>query len=332
MCARFVLFAEPQRRGRTKRASHARFVLRRAAAAVEQDEMRPERRVVEVARRQHGCVSLAQLLDAGLSRYAVAHRVRVGWLTRRHRGVYFVGALEGPLTTPTAAVLAVGAGALLSHRSAAAVWELLPATGGPVDVTLPGREARHRAGIRVHEASGVTADDASVHRGLPLTSVARTLLDLADTLPPRELARAIEEAERRGLTTHAQLTSFLTSRRSHRGTARLRAATHPTPQHTRSEAERRFLTLISKAGLPTPAANTRVAGYEVDFLWPAQRVIVEIDGYAFHSSRAAFERDRVRDAELQMRGYQVVRITWRRLTEEPEAVAVTIATALAAAA
>ena len=129
--------------------------------------MHPEQRVLAVAGRQQGCISSAQLLDAGLSRRAIAHRVSRGWLVRRHRGVYLVGPLEAPLSRAMAAVLAVGDGALLSHRSAAAVWELAPVLDDLVDVTLPGREARHRAGIRVHETRDLAPEDATVHRGLP---------------------------------------------------------------------------------------------------------------------------------------------------------------------
>ena len=285
--------------------------------------MHPDQRVVAVAGRQHGCVSLAQLVDAGLTRRAVARRVERGWLLRRHRGVYLIGPLEAPLSRLMAATLALGPGAVVSHEAAAEAWRLLPG-GDPVDVTLARDGPRSRPGIRVHRVAHLPAEDAARHRNLPLTSPARTLLDLATILTPGDLARAVERAEVSNLTTHAELTRYLTSRRSSRGAARLERALHPT-QLTRSEAERRFLDLIRDARLPTPAANTRVAGHEVDFLWPAKRLIVEIDGYAFHSSRAAFERDRVRDADLQARGYRVVRVTWRRLVEEPIAVVAAIA-------
>jgi very-short-patch-repair endonuclease len=132
------------------------------------------------------------------------------------------------------------------------------------------------------------------------------------------------------MSSHEQLAALLTRGRSHRGAARLEAVLDPGRQFTRSEAERRLLRLVKAAGLPTPAANTRVAGYEVDFLWPRERLVVEVDGYSFHSARAAFERDRVRDADLQTCGYRVLRITWRRLAEAPDAVTATVATALAA--
>ena len=292
--------------------------------------MHPDRRVVAVAGRQHGCVSHPQLVAAGLSRRAIAHRVARGWLLRRHRGVYLVGPLEAPLSPAMAALLSVGPDAVLSFEAAAAAWELRPLPAGSMDVSVARRDIRSREGIRVHRVTRLEAEDTARHRNLPLTSPARTLLDLATGLPRRDLVRAVEQAELRRLTTHDALTDFLTSRRSHRGAAALRAATSPTTQLTRSEAERRFLDLIDQARLPTPAANTHVAGHEVDFLWPAERLIVEIDGYAFHSSRAAFERDRLRDADLQALGYRVLRLTWRRLTEEPSAVVAAIAAALAA--
>ena len=285
--------------------------------------MHPDQRVMAVAGRQHGCVSLAQLLDAGLTRRAVARRVERGWLLRRHRGVYLIGPLEAPLSRLMAATLAVGAGAVLSHEAAAEAWRLLPG-GDPVDVTLARDGPRSRPGIRVHRVAHLPTEDVARHRNLPLTSPARTLLDLAATHSPATLARAVEQAELLRLTSHGELTHYLSSRRSSRGAARLERAVHPT-QLTRSEAERRFLDLIRDARLPTPAANTRVAGHEVDFLWPAKRLIVEIDGYAFHSSRAAFERDRIRDTDLPARGYRVLRVTWRRLVEEPIAVVAAIA-------
>jgi very-short-patch-repair endonuclease len=297
----------------------------RALGGLEWREMHPDRRVMAVAGRQHGCVSLPQLLSAGLRRRAVAHRVERGVLRRLHRGVYLVGPLEAPLSRFMAAVLAVGDGAVLSHASAAAVWELMPLGTGTVDVTVAASGPRSRPGIRVHRVRNLPADDAARHRNLPLTSPARTLLDLAATLPSRDVARAVETAEQRRLTTHAGLTHHLTRFRASRGAAHLRAALRPTSQLTRSEAERRFLALVREARLPPPAANTRVGGHEVDFLWPAKRLIVEIDGYAFHSTRAAFERDRVRDADLHARGYRVLRITPRRLVDEPAAVVAAIA-------
>jgi very-short-patch-repair endonuclease len=294
------------------------------------DEMRPDEAVLALARRRHGVVTARDLAHAGLTRKAIDHRVRVGWLTRIHRGIYLVGPLEAPLSRAMAGVLAVGDGAVLSHASAARVWEGSAAPGDAVvDVLVERRDARNRQGLRVHRVGDLDPRDTASRQGVPLTTPARTLLDLATELGPHELARAVEQAQLRRLTTDDQLSHLLIRCRSHRGAGPLRRVLDPGRQYTRSQAERRFLELVAAAGLPTPAANTRVAGHEVDFLWPGERLIVEVDGYAFHSSRAAFERDRARDVRLQARGYRVLRFTWRQLQGEPEAVVATIAAALA---
>jgi very-short-patch-repair endonuclease len=228
-----------------------------------------------------------------------------------------------------AAVRAVGRGAGLSHLSAAAVWAMHDAPVDRVDVLVVHRDVRSRENVRIHRVSELGGADVSTHRGIPLTVPVRTLLDLATVVSRAELARAVERAEICRVATHDELVALLTRCRSHRGAARLRAVLDPGRQFTRSQAERRLLALVEAAGLPMPAANTHVAGHEVDFLWPRERLVVEVDGYAFHSSRAAFERDRVRDARLQALGYRVLRFTWRRLADEPEASVATIAVALA---
>jgi very-short-patch-repair endonuclease len=287
------------------------------------------RAVVALASRRHAVVSSAELTEAGLGRHAVAHRVAVGWLRRMFRGVYLVGPLETPHSWAMAAALAVGKGAVVSHYSAAVLWELRPPREGPVDVTVPGRKTRGRPGIRVHR-SRLHPHDATRRHEIPVTSPARTLLDLAAALPQRDVARATEEAQvQRRVTSHSLNEQFKRYPR-HRGTAALRKAIRTDAAFTRSEAERRAIELIRAARLPTPEANTRVNGYEVDFVWHEQRLIVEVDGYAFHSSRGAFERDRRRDRELHAQGYRVIRLTWHQLTEEPEAVIASVATALAA--
>lgn len=252
-------------------------------------------------------------------------------MQRLHRGVYLVGPLEAPLSRPAAATLAVGAGAVVSHESAAAIWGFGVRRGHAIDVTLAGRAARNRRGIALHRTRQLEAEDATVHRAVPITTPARTLLDLAAMLDEQRLARAVEQAELGRLTTSGELAVLVARRGRHRGCARLAAVLEPDRQMTRSAAERRMLELVAAARLPTPAANTRVGGHEVDFLWPAQRLIVEVDGYAFHSSRAAFERDRERDADLQALGYRIIRLTWRRLTQEPGAAIAAIAAALASA-
>jgi very-short-patch-repair endonuclease len=203
-----------------------------------------------------------------------------------------------------AALLACGPDAILSHDSAADVWGIRPAQDGPVHVTLAGGDARH-PGIRVHRTPDVPAAARPRHAGLPLTTAARTLADLR--LPAGEQARACEQAEILGLVPR----------------------TAGAPGITRSEAERRLLRLIRAAGLPAPRTNVRVGDYEVDCHWPDARLVVEVDGFAYHASRAAFERDRRRDADLVVAGLRVVRFTWRQLVHEPEAVVARLAVLLA---
>ena len=172
--------------------------------------------------------------------------------------------------------------------------------------------------------------DATRYQGIPVTSPARTLLDLAATATTNELDRAVSEAQVLRLVSVHSLNEQFERYPRHRGTAALREAIRTDPKLTRSEAERTLLELIRRAGLPEPETNARVAGYEVDFVWRERKLVVEVDGYAFHSMRSSFERDRRRDATLVSKGWRVVRITWRQLTEEPVAVAATLAQAIAA--
>jgi very-short-patch-repair endonuclease len=214
-----------------------------------------------------------------------------------------------------AAVLATGG--VLSHHSAAAVWGIR-AHDGDVHVSVSGRDQRPRPGLRIHRSCSV---NAAVHDGLPLTTPTRTIHDLAACLPQHELDRAVEQAQILRLATSDEIAADM----PRRGRAALRAALNHEPQLTRSEAERRLLALIRQARLPRPRTNVVVHGYEVDLLWPEQRLIVEVDGYAYHSTRHAFERDRARDAALQAAGYRVVRFTWRQIVHEPHAVVAQLA-------
>jgi predicted transcriptional regulator of viral defense system len=194
------------------------FVTARFVDGLECHEMSSDGRVLALARGSEGVVTSAELANAGLSPTAIAHRVKTGWLVRWHRGVFLVGPLEAPLSRARAAVLAVGDGAVLSHFAAAVVWELRAHQSGPVDVTLPGRNARNRPGIRIHRVAQLHPADITVHRNLPVTSPARTLLDLARFLPSRALTRAIEEAEvQRRVTPHSLDEQFKRYPR-HRGT------------------------------------------------------------------------------------------------------------------
>jgi very-short-patch-repair endonuclease len=282
-----------------------------------------------LARRQHGAISWAQLTRTGLSAGGVRNRVARGWLQRVHRGVYLVGPLLATHSYAMAAVLAAGEDALLSHYPAAVLWGLRPPRDAPIEVTVPGRKARDRPGIRLHR-SHLHPSDRARHRNVPVTSPARTLLDLGTQLTQRDRDRAADEARVHRLVTDHALNEQFRRYPHHKGTRALRNAIQTDPALTRSEAERGLLELIRAARLPEPETNVKLAGHEVDFLWRRHNLVVEVDGYAFHSSRSSFERDRRRDADLATRDIRVIRATWRQITDESEAHVATLATALAA--
>jgi very-short-patch-repair endonuclease len=174
--------------------------------------------------------------------------------------------------------------------------------------------------------------DTTTYKQIPITTPARTLLDLAPTLEPRQLEQALAEALRRRLTRPQALRSLLARHSGRPGVPALRRLLESdAPAFTRSELEERFLTLVREAGLPAPEVNAKLGPYEVDFLWRDERLVVEVDGWDFHSDRKAFEEDRRRDAELTARGYRVSRVTWRQIADEPIAVIARVAAALAAA-
>jgi len=287
------------------------------------------RAIIAIASRQHAVVSLDQLVAASVSRDEVRHRVKQGWLRREHRGVYLVGPLESPHSRAMAAVLAYGDGALLSHYPAAVLWGLRPPPAHTMHVTVGGRGVRSRNGIQAHTAH-LDPGDATRKHGIPVTSPARTLLDLATTVSDKDLDRTVNEARVHHLVSDLSLNEQFSRYPRHRGTQALKQAMRTEPALTKSEAERRTLELIRAARLPTPETNVKLAGHEVDFLWREQRLVVEVDGYAFHSSRRSFERDRRKDRELTAAGYRVIRVTWRQLTDEPTAVAAALAAALTA--
>src|SRR3712207_3661029 len=268
-----------------------------------------------VALEQHGVVSTAQLRGLGVARGGIQHRVRRGRLHPVHRGVYAVGHPRIPARGRLwAAVLATDG--VLSHRAAAALWDIAPFPLGAIDVTT----RRHRKGppgVRVHQSPTL---ESTTYDGLPVTTVGRTLLDLADVLDAHRLERACHRAEHLRLLDLATIPDL-----PGRSTAKLRRALatleHASPDVTRSAFEERFLAFLNASDLPRPRTNTRIAHHEVDFLWPDARLIVETDGAATHLTARAFQRDRERDFDLTARGYRVVRITWRQLTLQPDTVA-----------
>lgn len=289
-----------------------------------------DRVIGELAARQWGVVTRRQLLDAGLSRRPVADRVRSGHLLPLHPGVYAVGHArlrrEGHWL---AAVLAVGPGATLSHRDAAGLHDLRAANHARIDVSTTGK-AKSSPRIAVHRTRVLDAQDVTAVRGIPVTTVARTLLDLAGVVPHDHLTRAIKEAERRGVFDLHAVDAAMARTRGRRGPGhrRLNAALaerralehHPT----RAPLEDALLRLLRDHGLPLPATNAHVEGFEVDAVWRAQRVVVELDGWQDHGTRRAFEQDRERDAVLMAAGWRVIRVTRRRVRERPDHVLSTL--------
>lgn len=242
----------------------------------------------------------------GLSSGAIQRRVERGLLHCVHRGVYAVGHPQLSLRGRwLAAVLACGPGAVLSHRSAAALWDLATVPASRIEVSVA-RRVRGPARVVLHLSRALEADSAS-QAGIPVTTPNRTLVDLAAVVTARRLRRAVERAERLQLLDVAAIERLCTGGRH--GTGMLRSILSQYDQSivwTRSELERSFLELGASAGLPVPLVNVQVAGWEVDMLWCEERLVVELDGYAYHRTRAAFERDRRRDADLQLAGYRVL--------------------------
>jgi len=287
-----------------------------------------------IARRQQGVVSRTQLRAAGIGADAIDLRLRQRRLHPIHRGVYLVGhPIPAPLARETAAILACGPTAVLSHRTAARLWGIAPFPSTPIEVTTTSQR-RHHAGITVHRTQLLQAPELRHRHGLPLTSAARALLDLATVVDDRILERAFHEARARRLVTSKALAALLDHHRRRPGAGILRRLVDADsgPTLTRSEAEERALALIRRAQLPAPRVNARLGRFEVDLLWPAQRLVVEVDGFAYHSDPASFERDRRRDGELAAAGYTVIRVTWHQITGRPEATVAILARALARAA
>jgi hypothetical protein len=200
-----------------------------------------------------------------------------------------------------AAALALGDGAVLSHRSAAELWRLLPPRDGPVNISIRGRAGRkRRQGIRVHRCQSLQPAYISRHRGIPVTTVARTIADLRSAASAREQRRALRQAAILGLPTGSE----------------------EARDRTRSELEFEFLRLCARHGLPAPEVNVRIGGRLVDFLWRSNRLVVETDGYQYHRGRVAFKDDHSRNLELLAQGYEVVRLSYEQVFHESARVAV----------
>jgi very-short-patch-repair endonuclease len=289
--------------------------------------------IIDLAAGQHGVVARYQLVAAGVPAYAIDNRVRNGRLESLHRGVYrVVGPVRAALEREMAAVLACGMGAHLSHVSAAAVMGFVPAPGtdAPTHVTTTSRRPERGPGIRVHRVARLGTDDVTVVNGIPTIAAARTIMDLASVLGPKGLEQAVARAERAGFATVADVAGLVERHPGRRGVRALRAVLglDGGPALLRSGAEELLLDMIRSAGLPAPRANVRVAGFEVDFSWSAPPLVVEVDGYTYHSSPAMLTRDRRRDRAIRAAGYDLLRYTLADLTEGRDGVLREIAQAL----
>jgi very-short-patch-repair endonuclease len=271
--------------------------------------------LARLAARQHGIGTIAQLLALGMSRSDVAYRVRIGRLYRIHRGVYAVGRPD--LTERgffISAVLAIGDGAVLSHESGTALWGFRPATRNGVDVTVARRRAQ-RPGIRLHVVRAFDPADVTWRDGIPVTTPARTLLDLAGSVPLRQARRAVNEALVQRKVTVPLLYRQLEHATGRRGGAALRSLIADAAP-TRSVLEDVTLEFFERHGLPRPQTNVKVAGWEVDFLFPGPRLVIEADSAQFHDNPISRAEDARKQAALEAAGYRVVRLRWNHITRD----------------
>ena len=285
---------------------------------------------------QHGVISLAQLRALGFGARAVQRRAACGSLHRVHRGVYSPAPPEllSRNGRYLAAVLACGKGAVISHRSAAALHGLRPTERANIDVTVPRRGRRRHEGIEVHRSTTLTAADQTTVDGIPCTTVARTQLDLADVLRRRQVERAFEQADALEVFDLRALDDQLARNRHRRAAPLVRgllAEYHPEQAPTESELEESFLALVRAAGLPLPERQAYLDPGDgepparVDFAWRSQRIVVETDGRKYHRGPVAFESDRRKDQRLTLAGWRVARITYRQVAAEPRRIAALVA-------
>jgi very-short-patch-repair endonuclease len=284
-------------------------------------------RVWALAEGQHGLVTRAQLIQLGFSRQAIEHRIAKRRLHPVRRGVYALGRPQlSRYGHWMAAILSCGPRAILSHASAAALWELGSEGRGEIEVSVPTGVDRRRPGIRVHRRAKLEAQDLARHHAIPVTSPTLTLVDLATRLGPDELEAAINAADKRDLVDPESLRSALEEIPRRPGVARLRRTLdRRTFTLTDSQLERRFLPIARRAGLPLPRTRQRVNGFRVDFCWPELGLVVETDGLRYHRTPAQQARDRLRDQTHSAAGLTPLRFTRAQVRLEPGHVEATLA-------
>ncbi len=283
--------------------------------------------IARLAKAQHGVVSRRQLLRQGVARHDIDHRLRVGRLHCVDRGVYSLG----PPTTLTgegrwmAAVLTCGPGAVLSHGSAGAHWDLRRSSSSLIDVTVPSPGGRsRRPGIRLHRSATLTADQCTLRSGIPVTTVARTLVDLADRYDQVTVEGATEQAEVLGLFDLTATEQAISANHGRRGAGVMRRLLDdytPGAGMTESDLEDEFLRLCDRFGIRRPEVQVWIGPDRPDFIWPGIGLVVETDSWRWHGGREAWEADQRKALRLQMRGLRVVHFSYRRVFREPADVA-----------
>ena len=268
-----------------------------------------------IAARQHGVVTWAELREAGLEEDEIRLRLRRGTLIRVHRGVYRVGHCAPSLeATYMAAVKACGEDALLSGFAGAYLYLLIKGSPPEPEVTAP--KDRIVDGVTTHWArAGIDELDVARHRGIPVTSVARTLVDIAGRLGDEQLARACHEAAVRFNTKPEQVNAVLERRPRTKGAKRLKAILDGDTPTSLSKLESVFIALLRKNNLPLPTTNERVDSHRVDCRWPEHKLTVELDSYAFHNTRYSWQQDRKRDSAARRRGDRILRYIWEDLSD-----------------
>jgi predicted transcriptional regulator of viral defense system len=292
------------------------------------------RRVAALAAEQHGVVAYTQLIDLEISASAIQRAAADGFLTPLHRGVFAFG--HARLRTEgrwMAAVLAPGPDGALTHTDALVLRGIVRSNAPRIHVTVPRLTggAHRRSGLVIHRCK-LEPQDRDVVDGIPTTTVARALLDFAEIARPRQLERALDEAEKQQLLDLHAVLDVLERARGRRGLKRLRRTLDlyvPEPHRTNSWLERHMLGLIREAGLPMPDVNVHLNGHEVDLHWPHHGLVVELDSRRHHDTAWAREEDKARDAGQTARGHSVVRLTYRRITREPQAVIAELSDSLA---
>ena len=284
--------------------------------------------IAALATRQHGPVAHRQLRDLGLTHEQIAYRLRIGRLIRHYPEVYLVGHRVLPREGRwMGAVLACGDQAVLSHADAATHWGLMPSRGSQIHVTRPSTAGRapDRTRIKLHRVGTLRTWECTLTDGIPTTTVARTLLDLAPHMGTRAMEDVIAHANRLELFDLLAVRRCLDEHPRQHGAPALRrlldALAGADAADLRSMLEVLLLQLSDDHQLPVPATNAQVEGFTVDFYWAHKRLIIEADSYTYHSMPSAFERDRERDQHLTLAGYTVVRFTYRQVTRQPKAVA-----------